>query len=61
MINDRFRVDCANACRLPPDLVFAARPLRKSLGLTSGRHHLARPGVRASTTIFSIAKQLLFV
>jgi len=46
---------------LPPDLVFAARPLRKSLGLTSGRHHLARPGVRASTTIFSIAKQLLFV
>jgi hypothetical protein len=46
---------------LPPDLVFAARPLRKSLGLTVVATISLALAIGASTTIFSIAKQLLFV
>jgi hypothetical protein len=45
---------------LPPELVFAARLLRKSPGFTLVAAVSLALAIGANTTIFSIAKQLLF-
>src|ERR1700730_12520797 len=45
---------------LPPEVVFAARLLRKSPGFTLVAAVSLALAIGANTTIFSIAKQLLF-
>jgi predicted permease len=45
---------------LPPELVFAARVLRKSRGFTLVAATSLALAIAANTTIFSVAKQLLF-
>ena len=45
---------------LPPELVFAARLLRKSPGFTLAAATSLALAIAANTTIFSVAKQLLF-
>jgi ABC-type antimicrobial peptide transport system permease subunit len=45
---------------LPPELVFATRMLRKSRGFTLVAATSLALAIGANTTIFSVAKQLLF-
>jgi hypothetical protein len=45
---------------LPPELVFAARVLRKSRGFTLVAATSLALAIGANTTIYSVAKQLLF-
>src|SRR5438876_2115057 len=56
-----FRVNSMPMLRVfPPELVFAARVLRKSRGFTLAAAMSLALAIGANTTIFSVAKQLLF-